>query len=486
MTDIALLQKEHKEKIAVQAQVARELNSMSLDAEKLTPALEAGQGIDAVMDGETLAKRESLITLWRAAKDDVMVASDQLEQARLEVEYDAIPTAIQAEAKNTMLGALEAFADDKLEADNPYAGAGGKVLEFPQPYIRKNAAGINEVTPYPVQFTRAGDMDHVKTERVANLLASGDILKMGPEHLQAAIGTTTTGLPGSVPLTLLGLFRQALHYNRIMARSTVKPVPYLKGTYKGTVRTGVNKAEIVTEATAIPDKDPVYSELEIVVHKYGAYVKLSYESDNTIQPWSLVGDLEDNLSEAMGVAMSEHHAVGDGSSKPLGVVPSANVAGNQFTAATGADLLTDYAATWKGLSQLWTKLKPTYRSAPGFSIMLASTPFATTSAMTDETTSNRPMFRWTEDPNVMPIIDGYLANRAVMEIPEMVYGAAGAFPIVVGDLARYLILMAGGLRVESSEHVAFLNDQIVIRALQSSGSKATIPEAFARVTTTAK
>ena len=267
-----------------------------------------------------------------------------------------------------------------------------------------------------------------------------------------------------------------------MARATVRPVPYLKGSYKGTVRTSPNKAEIVAEAGAIQEKDPSYAPLEVAIYKYGAFVQLSYESDNTIQPWSLMGDLEDNLSEAMGTAMAEHHAIGSGANQPQGVITGA---GKNITVANGAAALT-LVGGWKTIAQLWSTLKPAYRASTSFTIMASDLAFGTISAMTDETTSNRPMFRWTEDPNVMPTIDGYLANRPVMQVPEMTEDAVGAIPVAAGDLSRYLILLAGGLRVESSDHVKFLNDQIVIRALQSSGAVTVIPEAFNKVTTTAK
>lgn len=470
--DIANLQQKHQDALATQATIAKALNELQLDSSKLAEGLESGILLTDVMSGEQIEKREGLMTLWRAAKDDVAVAADQLDAARLEKEADAIPMSAQVEAKNTMVGALEAFSNDKLDGENPYAGEGGRVLEFPQPYIRKGQHGINEVTPYPVFYTKAGELDYVATERFANQL------------LEGAVTTTSTGLPGSIPLTLLGLFRQAIHHNRIMARCSVRPVPYLKGTYKGSVRTTPNKAVIVAEGADIPEKDPGYSELEISIYKYGAYVEVSFEADNTIQPWSLMGDLEDNLSEAMGIGMAEHHAIGDGSGKPLGIVGSANVSGNQIVEADGAALKTNVTSRWTGISRLWVGLKPAYRSSPSFTIMAASVPFGDIAAMTDETTSNRPMFRWTEDPNIMPIIDGFVANRAVMEVPEMENGAMD-YPVVAGDLSRYLVLLAGGLRVEESEHVKFLSDKIVIRALQSSGAKATIPEAFTRVQKTA-
>lgn len=468
--DVAQLQKNHREKLEVQASIAKALNELQLDASETKQALESGEGLDALMSGEQLEKRAGLLILWNAAKQDAEIAADQLDAARLEQEYDAIPLSSQAQSQATILGSLEAFSEGKLDAASPFAGDSGKVLEFPQPYIRKNAAGLNEVTPFPVQFTKAGDMDYVATERFANQL------------LEGAVGTGTTGVANSIPLSLLGLFRQALHYNRIMARATVRPVPYMKGTYKGTVRTSPNKAVIVNEATAIPEKDPTYAPLEVAIYKYGAFVQLSFEGENTIQPWSLMGDLEDNLSEAMGTAMAEHHAVGSGANQPQGVVTGA---GKTITVANGA-AATTLVSGWKTISQLWSTLKPAYRASTSFTIMASDMMFGTISAMTDETTSNRPMFRWTEDPNVMPIIDGYLANRAVMQVPEMTEDTAGAFPVAAGDLSRYLILLAGGLRVESSEHVKFLNDQIVIRALQSSGAITVIPEAFNKVATTAK
>ena len=468
MSDIALLQKQHQGKIELQASIANKLNSLSLDAEMVKEKLDSEEGIDALLTGEQRAKREALLLAWKDARDDVDVSKSILDSALLVKEAEAIPVGIQQSSHEGMVSALKAYHDGTLDPSSSYYAGGA--LEFPQPYIKKNAQGVNEATPYPVKFNADGEFDLKATERMANQLLEGNL--------------SPANVGGSIPLTLLGIFRETVHYNRIMARADVRNVPYIAGSYSGTRRAVPRPAGIVVSGGDINERDPSYTPVNVTIYKYGARVEVDYEGENSVQPWGLINDVGMSLTESIMLGTAMHHAIGTGVNQPMGLVTG--LGSDQTTAvATGAALKANITTKWTGISGLWVQLKPAYRSSRSFTVMAASTPFGDIASMTDEENSNRPLFRWNENEDTMPIIDGYLANRAVMEVPEMTHGAAGNMPVAVGALDQYLVIMAGGLRVEQSDHVKFANDQIVVRALQSSGAALSVPEAFRRVVTTA-
>ena len=71
-------------------------------------------------------------------------------------------------------------------------------------------------------------------------------------------------------------------------------------------------------------------------------------------------------------------------------------------------------------------------------------------------------YLWTPGFGAAP--DTILGKRVVIE-PNIAATATSAKSVVFGDMSRYFVRVAGGVRFERSDEFAFQNDQVTFRAI---------------------
>ncbi|WP_172385215.1 phage major capsid protein [Streptomyces sp. MNP-20] len=257
---------------------------------------------------------------------------------------------------------------------------------------------------------------------------------------------TTTG-KNVIARTLFGqLLAEAVERSTVMrngasllSTSGGEPIDF-------TVVTGRAAAGIVTENANIPESTPTTAQRSVGAFKYAYASVVSTElvQDQTLD---LVGFLVGDAGPALGHGMGAHWLTGTGTGQPKGIVPSASPATATWTAGATDGKVSD------ALIDLFYELPSSYRDAATF-------------VVSDKTAAT---MRKLKDANGQYLWQSALTVGAPDLFNGRVVATDAVMPddkVLLADLARYKIRLAGPLRVERSVDVAFRTDQIVYRFIQ--------------------
>jgi HK97 family phage major capsid protein len=209
-------------------------------------------------------------------------------------------------------------------------------------------------------------------------------------------------------------------------------------------------ATIVGEGSAISESDPSFAQMTLKTWKYGKMIQVSNEllQDTAID---LDGFLARESGLAIGLAQGAHFAVGTGTNQPNGIVTASTAGG---TAASAGAVTADELIT------LLHTVPPPYRQQPGCAWLMNDSTFAAVRKL--KTSGGGDYILQTNYAAGEP--PSLLGHRVYIDNNIASMGSA-TFPIVVGDLSRYVIRDGGSLRWEASQEFAFDRDVATFRCL---------------------
>jgi HK97 family phage major capsid protein len=212
---------------------------------------------------------------------------------------------------------------------------------------------------------------------------------------------------------------------------------------------GWSTAVITGEGSPIDESDPTFNSfITLSAYKYSFLVQLSREliEDSGVD---ILAFLATQTGNALGFKVNNDLTLGDGSSKPLGIVTAASsaVTGTASGPTFTADNLIDLAYSLDGAA----------RRLPGVGWMM--------------NTSSLGVVRKLKDNNGAYIFSPALADGndrvlsyPVFENPAMASNASATKSVIFGHLPSYYVRMAGGLRLDRSDDFAFNADLVTFRA----------------------
>lgn len=208
---------------------------------------------------------------------------------------------------------------------------------------------------------------------------------------------------------------------------------------------GYSTASLIAEAGSITESDPSFGQVTLGAFKYAILVQVSSEllTDEGV-------DVADFLARqggrALGNGSGAHFVNGDGSSKPLGVVPASTLG---KTAAGAAAITTDE------LIDLFYSVIHGYRQNGTW--MMADATVALVRKLKDSTNQ----YLWS--PGLISGEVDTLLGRPVVVDVNMPAATTGLKSVVFGDFSAYYIRDVNGVRVERSDDFAFQNDLATFR-----------------------
>lgn len=215
--------------------------------------------------------------------------------------------------------------------------------------------------------------------------------------------------------------------------------------------TAYSAASLVAAAGTVAASEPTYSSITLGAYKYGMLAQAASELVSDAG-FDLASHLANQAGNGIGYAIGSAVTLGDGSSKPQGVVPAA---GSGVTGGTGvsgaftADNLIDLAYSVDGAVR---RLNPAYM-ANG----------ATIGAMRKlKDGAGNYLYQIGQ---FGPAGGDTFAGYRVVENPHMADIATSAKSVVFGDLKSHKVRIAGGLSVASSADYAFNTDLMTWRFL---------------------
>lgn len=272
------------------------------------------------------------------------------------------------------------------------------------------------------------------------------------DNVNLTAGTATDGAE-VVPTTTRGSLVEFLRENATVVQNNAQVISTSGGEdlVFPTV-TSYSAASIVAEAGAIGKDAPQFSTVTLGAYKYAFQVVVSHEleQDSIVD---VVDFVRRQGLEALARGMGAHFADGTGSGQPNGVANNTNVLELAGTAAVTADELID----------IYHDIASPYRNRAVW-IMNDSTLKAIRKLKDGDS-----QYLW--QPGLAAGMPDTLLGRPVFSdagIPAM---AADAQSIVFGDMSGYAVRLAGGIRVERSEHANWDNDLVSYRFLARADGK---------------
>lgn len=216
---------------------------------------------------------------------------------------------------------------------------------------------------------------------------------------------------------------------------------------KTTAHTGAGT--IIAEGAAIGEDDPTFGRGTLNAYKYPRLVQVPYEllEDTAVD---LLGYLARSFGRAMANGAGSDMIVGDGSSKPHGVIAAAGTIA-QVTGGTAQS----GAPTSDELIDLFYKVKEPYANQ-GEWLMRRATVGAVRKLKDDN-----GQYLW--QPALTAGAPDLLLGHPVRTDPNVPATATGATSVAFGDFSAYKIRDVGSIRWERSDEYAFANDLVTFR-----------------------
>lgn len=216
--------------------------------------------------------------------------------------------------------------------------------------------------------------------------------------------------------------------------------------------TAHSTAALVAEGASIGESDPTFSSVTLGAYKFAHLVQVSSEAiaDTGVPLESYIAQAG---GEAVGNALGAYLVTGTGSSQPQGVVTGAT-SGKTTAGAT--------AITYGELVDLVHSVLPAYRVSPSAGFLMNDSTVGYLRKLLD----NNGLPIWQESTRAGEP-SSLLGYRVTVD-PNVAAIATGAKTVLFGDWSRYVVRIAGGVRIERSDDYAFNNDlatfRIVLRA----------------------
>lgn len=264
-------------------------------------------------------------------------------------------------------------------------------------------------------------------------------------------GTATAG-GNTVPTTFYGqLIEHMIDMSAILSAGPTVLETASGETIEIPVTTALSSAALTAENTAISESDPAFAKRSLGAYKYGVIVQAPRElvDDSGVD---LEGFLARQCGWAVGNTFGTDLVVGNGSSKPSGIVQTATTGVTGGTGVTGA-------FTADNLIDLYWSVIAPYRKSPSCGWIMRDATMAAVRKLKDTTNQ----YLW--QPSLQLGAPDMLLGKAVYTDPNVAAVGLGAKSVIFGDISRYFVRIAGGVRFERSADFAFNTDQITFKAV---------------------
>lgn len=391
-------------------------------------------------------------------KDAVEAAVEQFEADKAAVESDQ---AENAEAIENLEGEIK-----ELEADLEASEA-----RMAEPEPAKNP----ESTPVITRNSAKENFHMIKTRTFRNMsiaereaFVEREDVKKTLEQVRELMASkrAISGTDYTIGTSILGLIREnVMEYSKLYGRVNVL---YAKGKGRIVVQGIAPEAIWMECCAALPEVSISFGQVELDCFKVGAHFAICNATieDSDID---LLDALMVAIMQGLGIAVDKAILYGTGDKMPTGVVTAiaddATLVNTNLIKITGSPTGTNLVTA---LIKASGNANSTYSRGSKTWIMNEKT--------------------YTELLANMVTVDGAGA---------IVAGANGQMPVVGGDIIvlnfvpdnnilvgyfdLYALLERLGMTVESSEHVKFLDDQLVMRAKARMDGKPVIAKAFAAI-----
>ena len=249
-----------------------------------------------------------------------------------------------------------------------------------------------------------------------------------------------------VPTSFYGMLQEHLIESSAIRQTNVTVLTTDSGENLQVPKTaGYSSASLIAEAGAISESDPSFGQVTLGAFKYAILVQVSSEL-LTDEGVDVAGFLARQGGRALGNGSGAHFVNGDGSSKPLGIVPASTLG---VTAAGAAAITTDE------LIDLFYSVIAPYRAAGPW--MMADATVAKIRKLKDADSQ----YLWS--PGLVAGEVDTLLGRPVVVDTNMPAATTGLKSVVFGDFSAYFIRDVNGVRIERSDDFAFANDLATYR-----------------------
>lgn len=432
-------------------------------------------------------KRRELEKLT-AAKSDIDAKAEELTTREKELEQ-AIAEAETDEEKETVEQAVEQFEQDKATSDAEQAenaeaieNLEGEIAELEKDLAdsenRATETKPTEQEPEQVPETRKTEKEYhkmIRTRTFRNMSIADRDAFVQREDVQATIAQvrdlmatkrTISGADYTIGTSILGLIREnVMEYSKLYGRVNVMSA---KGNGRVIVQGVAPEAIWLECCDALAEVSITFGQVELDCYKVGAYFAICNATieDSDID---LLDALMVAIMQGLGLAIDKAIVYGTGSKMPTGVVTA--IADDETLATTNLIKITGGPtgnALFTAIISASGAANSTYARGGKVWIMNEKT-YTKLMANAVAVNSNGQLVAGVTD--TMPVVGGDIV--VLNFIPDD--------NIVVGYFDLYALLERAGITVETSEHVKFIDDQLVMRAKARMDGKPAIAGAFAAI-----
>lgn len=221
------------------------------------------------------------------------------------------------------------------------------------------------------------------------------------------------------------------------------------------ITTTHSTAALITEGSTLTESDSAFAKRTLGAYKYAYSFQVSSEllSDTGVD---LTGYFARTAGTALGNALGVDLAVGNGSSKPSGVAQTSTLGVTGAASVAGVP-------NGDNLIDLYYSVISPYRNSDKCVWLMRDTTAGTIRKIKDSSGgAGVGNYLWTPGFGTAP--DTILGKPVVIE-PNIAATALSAKSVLFGDMSRYFVRLAGGIRFERSDEFAFQNDLVTFRAI---------------------
>ena len=492
-----------------QKQIKAEMATLMEDSfkkgrEKMSETDKGVVYIDAQLQGDDKIKYEKLLSEWKIAKNAITIAETKIDEKRVSKTEDQIygkyfdnidqKAKVNAQlAKDIIDVGRNKYDKDDITWDETLSST----LCIDAPFIEMGTDGINQVMPFrPVYKEKTGnkrnrEVDVFATYRQAEIYASGQFgqydpltgmrIEGNPANVapSSAAPQLTTVTPKAIPDLSMGLYRYLITMNKIIRHCDVRQVSGLNRHWvnrrtqipEGTIVDPTGTSPYGGEGETLAEKKLTYDAIGIDLWKYGMIIGYTYESEYAVKDWSVPGQILMDGGTAMSNIMGKHVMIGDGTRKPMGIIPSIPAA-NTFDGKKAATFLAEGAAnTWKrpDLVKLMTgQTTQAYFEMGNYYLMMNKNTWGRFISIEDGSGRAAFLAYGSRKNSISP--GQIFTGEDVMLDQNIDDIAATKDPIIYANPRGHVVLLADGMRVDFSSEWGYARDVLAYRFIQFAGA----------------
>lgn len=217
------------------------------------------------------------------------------------------------------------------------------------------------------------------------------------------------------------------------------------------ITTAHGTGALTAEAAAITESDPTFSKRTLGAYKYATLVQISTElvSDAGFDIESYIAE---QAGRGVGNALGAHLVTGTGSSQPAGIVTGSSLGVTTGTGVAGVP-------TADNLIDLYFSVISPYRNNSSAGWLMNDSTVAKVRKLKDTTNQ----YLW--QPGLVSGSPDVILGKPLHTDPNVAATAVNAKSVLFGDVSRYFVRLAGGVRFERSDEFAFNTDLVTFRCL---------------------